>query len=107
MASRGRGVGKSKGEPKPSRGVKTIDDLSTYLYSLSLSNINVYGSEFADMVLGFATDDKRLEEVVDLIFETTIEDKAHSELGAEVCQQIIKKDAVHSWRNLQKLSRAV
>ena len=109
--SRGRGVGsacKSKGEAKPSRNVKTIDDLSSYLYSLSLSNIDVYGNEFADMVLGFATDvdDNKLEEVVDLIFETTIEDKEHSELGAEVCRQIMKKDDPKCVVLLEKLSKA-
>ncbi len=98
-SSRGRGQGtasKIQGDTKKksSRAVKSIDDLSSYLYSLSLSNISVYGHDFAEMVFQFGgTDDSKLEEVVNLIFETSVSDRAYSDLGAAVCHVILEKES--------------
>ena len=96
-SSRGRGQGiasriKADTEKKTTRVVKHIDDLSGYLHSLNTSNIHVHGNEFADMVLNFATDDSKLEEIINLIFDTTVADRAHSALGADICRLILQRD---------------
>ena len=101
MASRGRGRGKN---PRPGRGghssrgggskiPSNVDELSSYLYSLNESNFDVYGTTFADMVLSYSTNEEKLEEAMNLIFDTTIESRDYASLGAKVCEKIAIPDS--------------
>lgn len=97
MASRGRGRGKS---PRPGRGghssttggvpkvPSNVDGLGTYLHSLNDSNFDIYGETFADMVLSYSSNEQKLQETVNLIFDTTVESRDYAKLGAKVCEKI-------------------
>ena len=108
MASRGRGGrgrGKELGVPSPGKNPGqgqgeaaaqgrrhkipgNIEGLTTYLNSLNESNIKTYGSMFADMVIGYSSNKKKLEEAVRIIFNTTVQDRDSATLGAVICEKI-------------------
>ena len=96
---RGRGVlssrqtGDSGRQQQAQRKPKTPEDikgLSGYLTSLNHDNLDTYGDMFADMVLGYCSNDRRMQEAVNLIFETTVKDREFAPLGAKVCRRIIE-----------------
>lgn len=99
MASRGRGrglggVGKprnSESMKKHPRVPKSVDDLAEYLHSLNERNLEIYGPEFADMVLNFVDDDKKLVDTVKLIFNSAVASRDYSKLGSGVCKIIIER----------------
>lgn len=66
----------------------SVEGLGTYLRSLNESNFKSYGGMFADMVLGYCVNESKLQEAVDLIFDTTVSDRDNAELGAKVCANI-------------------
>lgn len=114
MASRGRGrgggggVGHGTGRP-PGRshasggaapgGSKpktpgNVKELGTYLHSLNDSNFQAYGEMFAEMVLDYSKKSKeRLQETVELIFNTTTQSRDYASLGAKVCEKICQEVA--------------
>lgn len=68
-------------------------ELGTYLHSLNDSNFQAYGGMFADMVLDYSKKGKeRLQEAVDLIFNTTVQSRDYASLGARVCEKITQED---------------
>ena len=100
MASRARG-GRGRGgsgirvergpsgrerQPKP---IRSIEELTDKLYSLNQRNIETYGDTFAGMVLDYSTDDGKIKDIVDVIFDTTVQSKEYASLGAKVCERII------------------
>ena len=101
MASRARGRGRglaSEAVKQPTsskkqspRTPRSIEELGEYLYSLNEGNIGIHGTEFADMVLRFADSNEKLASAVDLIFDTTVESRDHSELGSTVCRLIVER----------------
>lgn len=99
MASRGRGRGRKSSDgaakaipaKKPSQVPKSIDEVSKYLRSLDERNIDIYGTEFADMVRRYADSESKLTEAVKEIFDTTVVSRDYSELGSCVCEFIIHK----------------
>ena len=102
--SRGRGRGApvgyestkspSTGSDQRTKSPSTLQELGKYLYSLTESNIDKLGDRFADMVLQFASnDEKKLKEALGLILDATFESKTNAELGAKVCEKIIKGPA--------------
>ena len=102
--SRGRGRGTSAGregskssstghDPR-TKAPTTLQELGTYLYSLTESNIHQFGDQFADMVLQFASnDEKKLKEALGLIFDATLKDKTNAELGGKICEKLVKGPA--------------
>ena len=113
MSSRGRGrggVGHGAGASKPGRSLASgvgggaasgggrpktpgsVKELRTYLHSLSDSNFPAYGDMFAEMVLDYSKKGKeRLQEAVELIFDTTVQSREYAELGAKVCEKIVRE----------------
>ena len=72
----------------------SVKELRTYLHSLNDSNFQVYGDMFGDMVLDYSKKSKeRLQEAVDLIFDTTVHSRDYAELGAKVCEKIAQEGA--------------
>ena len=66
-----------------------VKELGTYLHSLNDSNFQAYGGTFADMVLDYSKKGKeRFQEVVDLVFNTTVQSRDYALLGARVCEKI-------------------
>lgn len=102
MAGRGRARGQAvsetgkKKEPstsrKPPQTPKNIDELAEYLYSLNEGNLDIHGSEFADMVVRFADNETKLIKTVDLVFDTTVASREYSELGGSVCELIVRRE---------------
>ena len=107
MSSRGRGrggVGHGAGASRPGGGAASagggggrpktpgsIKELGTYLRSLSDSNFAAYGDMFAEMVLSYSKrGTERLQEAVELIFDTTVQSREYAELGAKVCEKIVR-----------------
>ena len=109
MASRGRGRGKDLthviNSQKPSKGGQTssnsgapkipknVETLGTYLFSLNESNFELYGGTFAEMASGYSSTKEKLQEAVDLIYDTTVSDRDSAKLGAMVCEKIIMSSA--------------
>ena len=115
MSSRGRGrggVGHGAGASKPGRSLASgvgggaasggsrpktpgsVKELRTYLHSLNDSNFAAYGDMFAEMVLDYSKKGKdRLQEAVELIFDTTVQSREYTELGAKVCEKIVQESA--------------
>lgn len=71
---------------------KTVDELGTYLRSLSESNLDMYGDMFVEMFRGYCVDEARLQQAVALIFDTTVADREYVHLGVMVCQKIKEQD---------------
>lgn len=69
-----------------------MDELGTYLRSLSESNFEMYGDMFAEMFWGYCVDEARLQQAVALVFDTTVADREYVRLGAMVCQKIKEQD---------------
>ena len=107
MSSRGRGrggVGHGAGASRPGGGAASagggggrpktpgsIKELGTYLRSLNDSNFPAYGDMFAEMVLSYSKKGtERLQEAVELIFDTTVQSREYAELGAKVCEKIVR-----------------
>ena len=107
MSSRGRGrggIGHGAGASRPGGGAASagggggrpktpgsIKELGTYLRSLNDSNFPAYGDMFAEMVLSYSIKGtERLQEAVELIFDTTVQSREYAELGAKVCEKIVK-----------------
>lgn len=104
MASaRGRPRGKGRGIPPQSadpgryhqaqRTHKTPSDvagLSVYLESLNDGKLASYGKMFANMVLDYSSNDRRLQEAVELIFTKTTKDRENSSFGAKICSLIVE-----------------
>ena len=113
MATRGRGRGGAgHGAARPGRSLAsgvgggaapggsrpktpgTVKELGTYLHSLNDSNFPAYGDMFAEMVLNFSKKGKdRLQEAVDLVFNTTVQSREYATLGAKVCEKITQESA--------------
>ncbi len=101
-SGRGRGVrmrGRGRDLPGISRAPQAarpktpgnVADLKGYLHKLNESNFQTYGEMFADMVLGFARNEERLQEALELIFDTTVHSERGREvaaLGAMICEKI-------------------
>ena len=95
MAGRGRGrgrgssshPGKSSAERRP-KTPSTIEELKEYLLSLNEGNFDTYGEIFANMMLGFSTNEGKVKEAVSLVFETIVEDRENVSFGARVCRAI-------------------
>ena len=95
-ATRGRGgrgrVKVSQVQPPRERqpkAPKSIEELSTYLFSLNEENLSTYGGMFSDMVLGFSQNEEKMNSIVDLIFDTTTKSRENASLGAKICQKIV------------------
>lgn len=99
MASRGRGRGAAKapsGIAKPPKTPGSVQELNKYLKSLNEGNLGTYGEMFADMVHDYvASNDRKLQEAVNLIFDATVESKENTVLGAKVCEKIIMTTDKH------------
>lgn len=113
MASRGRGRGRvldtvvssqkapkaSQLSTKASEGTSTpkipkdIQGLGTYLFSLNESNFKQYGFVFSEMVIGYSSSEEKLEEAVDMIYDTTNSNRDSAKLGAMICETIINSEA--------------
>lgn len=91
--ARNSGPGQAQASGKPVKRTPkvpaNVKELGNYLHSLDDSNLRMYGDTFADMVLGYSTNDERLQEAVDLIFDTTVSDRQYAELGAKICANIV------------------
>lgn len=104
-SSRGRGwgahprqAGDSGRQPQAQRKPKAPDDvkgLSGYLNSLNHGNLDTYGDMFADMVIGYCSNERRMQEAVNLIFETTCKDREFAPLGAKICRRIVEQPVGH------------
>lgn len=96
MASRGRGRGQASerknGSKKSLQTPKSINELAEYLHSLNEDNLDIHGTDFADMVHRFADTESKLSKTVDLIFDTTVNSRDYSSLGSDVCRFIIQKE---------------
>ncbi len=111
MASRGKGRGRvldtaisSPQNPKASqlsasrstatpKIPKDIEVLGTYLFSLNENNFKQYGLLFSEMVIGYSSTEERLEEAVEMIYNTTVSDRDSAKLGAMICETIINYKA--------------
>ena len=69
-----------------------MDELGTYLRSLSESNMDMYGGMFAEMFWGYCVDEQRLQQAVALIFDTPVAEREYVHLGVMVCQKIREQD---------------
>lgn len=112
MASRGRGRGKglthalnsrkpaSEGIPsepsEPPKIPKNSESLSTYLHSLNESNFALYGGTFAKMVAGYSSTEEKLQEAVDLIYNTTVSERDNAKLGSMVCEKVVMAESKDS-----------
>ena len=101
MASRGRGRGQGQSSYNKKSGQerkipKSIDELAKYLHSLDEKNLEIYGAEFANMVCGYAENEAKLFEVVELVFDTTVADQEYSVLGSRVCDFIVDRSSTDS-----------
>lgn len=93
-SSRGLGRGKNTGKPQQQiqrrpKAPQNAQGLTEYLNKLSHDNMSTFGGIFADMVLDYSTNQERMQEAVDVIFDTTTKDKEYGSLGAKICQLII------------------
>ena len=97
---RGRGITSASSSHKPVKGgqgpgsgkpkvPKDIQGLGSYLFSLNDSNFTQYGTVFAEMVIGYSTTKERLQEAVDLVYDTTVSDRDSANLGSKICEAII------------------
>jgi effector-binding domain-containing protein len=104
MAGRGRGRGRESSKNERDKRIpRTIDELAKYLHSLNEKNLDVYGTEFSSMVCGYADDETKVAEVVQLVFETTIASQEYSVLGSCVCDIIHKGSTDTGSKFLRKL----
>lgn len=110
MANRGRGRGKvlntvmssqkpskagqSSGKQGTAKIPKDIEGLGTYFFSLNESNFKQYGSVFAEMAIGYSSTKEKLEEAVDLVYDTTVSDRDSANLGAMISEAIINYEAM-------------
>lgn len=103
IRGRGRGV-KEVNDGLVKKTPKSIEEISRYLHSLDERNINVYGKEFACMVCRYvANNEDKINEVVKLIFDTTVASRDYSTLGCDVCKFIIEYDPTVGSEFLRKL----
>jgi len=103
------GSGQAQGSSGPARTPKipsTVKELGTYLRSLNDTNLQLYCGAFTDMVLGYSTNERRLQEAVDLLFETTVSNREHAELGAKICAGIAMSPAGGSEEESKSAIRA-
>ena len=91
----GRGRGRdlevtppAQGHARKTKVPGSVEELGTYLRSLEESNFKNYGGMFADMVLDYSVNERKLQEAVGLIFDTTVRDRDNAEFGAKVCEKI-------------------
>ena len=93
MASRGRGQRATQvlaEATKPSKAPPNVQELGKYLKKLGEANLSTYGTTFADMVREYVSDNSgKLQEAVNLIFDTTVESKENAVLGAKLCERIM------------------
>lgn len=91
--TRNSGPGQAQTSSRPAKRIPkvpaNVKELGNYLHSLDDSNLRIYGDTFVDMVLGYSTNERRLQEAVNLIFDTTVSDRQYAELGAKICTNIV------------------
>ena len=113
MAARGgRGRGRGgqvgrQGEAQSTRerhpkSPSSMEELTKYLYSLNEGNFDKYGEMFANMVLGFSTDEMKLENAMSLVFDTTIESRDKALLGAKICAMVAEAPKNEPQPNMEK-----
>ena len=75
---------------------KSIDELARWWYLTGDRDVgNTHGIEFATMVCGFATNESRVMDAVNLIFDTIVVNKDYSCLGSKVCKLIVQGGSHH------------
>ena len=90
----GVGGGAAPGGASRPKTPGSVKELATYLHSLNDSNFQAYGDMFSEMVLDYSKKGKeRMQEAVDLIFETTVQSRDYAALGARVCEKITQEAA--------------
>ena len=86
-------IGRSKApEVRKPKTARTIEELGTYLRSLSETNFETYGDLFTSMFWSYCTDEARLEEAVTLVFDTAVADREYVHLGLMVYLKIKEQD---------------
>ena len=91
---RGRGTSSQSGRSNVDRQPKmpdSIEELKTRMYSLNEGNYSKYGEIFANMVLEFCTNEAKLKEAMNLIFDIVVDERDNASLGANICRAIVNQ----------------